>query len=162
MPGVMEDSKGAKRQEWLSEVNIRKRSESSRVILSQGSLWLLCWGKDKVERIVGRLLKQMRNDGDPDSRFCTVGFWICFEGRALNLYCCVFKKSILFLFVGWKYELDRFYYCFVTFLEIFYYFSLPWKNFESLFYTHTQNHHFFSGSDRWLQIYFTDCTWISF
>lgn len=41
----------------------------------------------------------MRNDGDPDSRFCIVGFWICFEGRALNLYYCFFKK--VFCFFSW-------------------------------------------------------------
>lgn len=26
----------------------------------------------------------MRNDGDSDPRFCVVGLWISFEGRALK------------------------------------------------------------------------------
>lgn len=118
------------------------------------------WPKDTVEKLVRRLLKQTRNDGDPDSRICMVGFWIYFEDRALNTLCFLKKYS---LFMGWKCVLERFYYCFVTFLDIFYYFSLAWKNFESFSsYTHTQNHHVFSGGDRWLQIYFTDGASIGF
>ena len=57
-----------------------------------------------MEKLVRRLLKQTRNDGDPDSRICMVGFWIYFEDRALNTL-CFFLKSTLFSWAGntyWK------------------------------------------------------------
>ena len=48
-----------------------------------------------MEKLVRRLLKQTRNDGDPDSRICMVGFWIYFEDRALNTL-CFFLKVLYF------------------------------------------------------------------
>lgn len=49
-----------------------------------------------MEKLVRRLLKQTRNDGDPDSRIFMVGFWTYFEDRALNTLCFSKKYSVYF------------------------------------------------------------------